>query len=212
MNILIIAATELELNPHKALLNKYKSVDCYVTGIGQALTAYYLTKLLYSKKYDIVISVGIAGYYSNELKIGDTVVVKEDTFADLGIGSPEGNKSIFQEKLLSANEYPFIKGWMECPFIETYKAGFLKKVKGITLNTSTGEESVKQNLIQRYQPDIETMEGAALFYVCLCEKLPFLQIRTMSNLVESRNINRWNIPLALQNSSQTVHKLIRDLL
>ena len=48
------------------------------------------------------------------------------------------------------------------------------------------------------------MEGAAFFYVCLCENIPFLQIRAISNYVEQRNEKNWNIPLAIKNLCLTL--------
>jgi futalosine hydrolase len=43
------------------------------------------------------------------------------------------------------------------------------------------------------------MEGAAFFYICASEKIPFVALRGISNMVERRNKNKWNIPLALDN-------------
>ncbi|KKO19734.1 MAG: hypothetical protein BROFUL_01556 [Candidatus Brocadia fulgida] len=43
------------------------------------------------------------------------------------------------------------------------------------------------------------MEGAAFFYACLMERIPCLQIRTISNYIEDRNKGRWNVPLAIDN-------------
>jgi futalosine hydrolase len=53
------------------------------------------------------------------------------------------------------------------------------------------------------------MEGATFFYICSREDIPFLALRAISNKVESRNKNNWNIDLALHNLSE---KLIDVLL
>jgi futalosine hydrolase len=53
------------------------------------------------------------------------------------------------------------------------------------------------------------MEGATFFYLCSREKIPFLALRAISNMVERRNKNNWDIDLALNNLSE---KLIAVLL
>jgi futalosine hydrolase len=55
------------------------------------------------------------------------------------------------------------------------------------------------------------MEGAAVFYVCQMEKIPFLQLRAISNRVEKRNRNAWNIPLPLENLRRVVLLLLNEL-
>ena len=52
------------------------------------------------------------------------------------------------------------------------------------------------------------MEGAAFFYICSGEKIPFLALRSISNRVEPRNKNNWNIPLALDNLSEKLKEII----
>jgi futalosine hydrolase len=43
------------------------------------------------------------------------------------------------------------------------------------------------------------MEGAAFFYICARESIPFVSIRAISNMVERRDRKKWNIPLAVDN-------------
>jgi futalosine hydrolase len=61
---------------------------------------------------------------------------------------------------------------------------------------------------EKINPHIETMEGAAVFYVCLMEHIPFVQIRAISNYVGETNKNLWKIPLAVEN----LHKTLIDVL
>jgi futalosine hydrolase len=85
----------------------------------------------------------------------------------------------------------------------------LKPVRAITVNTATGSETTRGMLLKKFNPDIETMEGATFFYICSREDIPFLALRAISNKVELRNKNNWNIDLALHNLSE---KLIDVLL
>ena len=50
----------------------------------------------------------------------------------------------------------------------------VKPVRAITVNTATGSDATRDKLVKKYNPDIETMEGATFFYICRREKIPFL--------------------------------------
>ncbi len=45
---------------------------------------YHLQKRLQQIEYDFVIQAGIAGTFTNDINLGETVLVKQDTFGDLG--------------------------------------------------------------------------------------------------------------------------------
>ena len=44
-----------------------------------------------------------------------------------------------------------------------------------------------------FDPVTESMEGAALHYVCMMENVPFLQIRSISNYIGERNKKKWDM-------------------
>jgi len=85
----------------------------------------------------------------------------------------------------------------------------VKPVRAITVNAATGSEKTRRMHLEKFNPDIETMEGATFFYICSQENIPFLALRAISNMVERRNKSNWKIPLALNNLSD---KLIEVLL
>jgi futalosine hydrolase len=55
------------------------------------------------------------------------------------------------------------------------------------------------------------MEGAAAAHVCALYRLPFLEVRGISNLVEDRDRERWRIPLAAGAAQQAVGRLAAGL-
>ena len=55
------------------------------------------------------------------------------------------------------------------------------------------------------------MEGASVFKVCQEFNVPCLQIRSISNKVEKRNINNWNLDLSIRNLNFEVEKIIKKL-
>jgi futalosine hydrolase len=78
-------------------------------------------------------------------------------------------------------------------------AGSLPKVKGITTNISHGRDSTINKIKNQFSASVESMEGAAVFYVCRYLGVPCIQIRAISNRVAPRENAGWNIPLALEN-------------
>lgn len=215
--ILLTAATKLELNPFlpaksnakvgtviPLYINGVSEVDGLITGIGAGLTAANLGFTLGQKKYDLVVNIGIAGCFNEVFAIGDVVAVYEDCFADYGADNRGNFESIFEMGLMSSNEFPF----SNAKLINAFPNVNYPAVKGITVSTSSGSESIIANLKKRYNPDIETMEGAAVFYSCLMAKVPFVCIRSISNRVEPRNTSAWNIPLAVEN----LHTATLDIL
>jgi futalosine hydrolase len=85
----------------------------------------------------------------------------------------------------------------------------MKKVKAATINKVSDNELQKQQWINKYAVQIESMEGAALHYVCLQEKIPFLQIRSVSNWVGERDRTKWKMKEALENLSTELIKTIQ---
>jgi futalosine hydrolase len=152
-----------------------------------------------NKPPHLIINAGIAGSFNPHIKIGDVVMPVSDCFADAGV--EDGNRFLtLSEAGLVAQKDDFLSDFIYCnkPFCEKLTP-IIKPVKAITVNTATGSEATKERLIAKFNPDIETMEGAAFFYVSSLEKIPFVAIRAISNMVERRDKTKWDIPLALNN-------------
>ena len=160
-------------------------------------TAINLTKELNNNDYDLVINMGVAGCFTDEIKIGDVVEVVQDCFSEIGFedGESFSEFSDFDIKI----KYK-VEGKTR-----------LRKVKGITVNTVHGNENSINNIVEMLHPDIESMEGAAVFKVCEEIKIPCIQIRSISNKVEKRNKESWNLPLAISNLNIEVEKIISTL-
>jgi futalosine hydrolase len=182
-----------------------------IAGVGSISTAWALKQWIsVNGKPDISINAGIAGSYKDELIIGDVVLPVTDCFADAGIEDNGNFLTLAEAGLISANEFPFRGGklYSDNKYTDKIKS-ILKPVSAITVNTVTGSESSRGKLVKKFNPDIETMEGATFFYICSRENIPFLALRSISNRVEARNKNNWNIDLALNNLSE---KLIEVML
>ncbi len=211
MKILITAATDNELLAAQEIIKASEhELTCAVTGIGVTATAYHTTKLLLAGTFDIAINIGIAGSFNNKLDIGTVVTPTIEYFGDSGVQTPTGFSSLFDEKLLSENTFPFVDGALKNT-IPKQLVDVLKnipQITGLTVQTASGQQQRIDELQQHFAADIETMESAAFFYVCLSQKTPFVALRAISNRVEVRNKAAWNIPLALQNLQNALKNIL----
>lgn len=226
LKILLVGATVKEISPITAKLkledridNSFASykygafdIDVLITGIGSVFTTYYLTQTLAYRSYDIVFNVGIAGSFDNYLELGYIVNVYQDQFADLGIEDNDEFFTVFEKELFGHNTFPFTDGILRNN--TKYKIKEIDKlinVSAITVNKLHGSHDSIDKTIKKFKPEIETMEGAAVSYVCLKEGLPFYQIRSISNYVEIRKVDNWNIPLALENLKDCMIRIFEEL-
>lgn len=208
MEILIVSATELEITPLITHLkshwiptspNTYSRGACTVmiciTGIGMHRMAYSLGRQFHLHKPDLCINAGIAGTFPGKAEIGDVVHVISEIMADLGAEDANG-ELLLPDALGLEEDISSVTGLVNHAAIQY---AFLKNVKGITVNKAHGTERSIRNAIDTWDPDVETMEGGAFFYCCLKAVVPFLEIRSISNLVEPRKRQHWDIPLAVSN-------------
>jgi futalosine hydrolase len=222
MRILIVAATWMEVNlltdelvlvgEKNHFFKNYKfqelAFDILITGIGVVFSTFHLTNALKENQYDIVLNVGISGSLTKELEIGEVVNVISEEFGDLGIENKNEFLTLFEAGFLDFNEFPFDMGILKPEFVDVRME--LKRVRGITTNKSHGKNSSITGLNEKFAAQVESMEGAAIFYVCNWIGIPCCQIRAISNYVEPRDSAHWDIPLALDNLKQTILSLLTE--
>ena len=207
MKLLITAATKNEI---PLFSSPDKDTDILITGVGMVATLFHLQKRIHQMDYDMIIQAGFAGSFTDEIKPGETVIVQQDTFGDLGAEENNKYQTIFDMHLADKDEFPFTNGWL----VNNYGlAGSFthKKVKGITVNKLTDSLSLTQQREEIFQPGIETMEGAALHYICLQENIPFLQLRAISNRVGERDKTKWVLAAATENLDIALNGLLKKL-
>lgn len=209
MRIAITGATLMEIEMNKNIfVNKNHSITFHCHGIGMITSTYHLQKI-FDTKPDMVIQCGIAGVYKSDILIGETVLV-ENEMIESGTEDNENQIDIFELGLLTKNNSPFINKMLPSPFVIEKKLPF-KKVNGLTVDICSGNKKTIERRIKKYNPTIETMEGAALHYIGLMNKISFIQLKTISNFVEPRNKNNWQIDLALKNNNKALQHLLEIL-
>ncbi len=199
MQILIVAATAAEIQPLTDHFGKRKLFNTLITGVGMVATAFAMGMHLSGKKYDLVINLGIAGSFDRRIALGDVLEIAEDRIAELGAQDDE--QFIPIETL----------GFGESCFYPAKAITQLKQVKAITVNTVHGHEESIAEISHRLQPQLESMEGAAFFYACKQAGVAGVQIRAVSNYVERRNRDNWQIGLAIKNLNNFAIALLNDL-
>jgi futalosine hydrolase len=207
MQILLIAATASEIQPFAAV---NREVDIMITGVGVPSTIYHLQKRIQQVGYDLIIQAGIAGCFNDKTPLGQSFLVKQDCFADIGIDEKENYYPVFKTEFADENEFPFTNGWL-LNADENLAYSDLPAVKAITVNTVSDSERQKQLFRREFDAALETMEGAALHYVCLQENIPFVQIRSVSNYVGERDKTKWKIQEAIANLNTELCKLINRI-
>lgn len=204
--ILLVAATEIELDGVRKALNERTfpqlDITCAVTGVGMVNTALHLTLMLGADRFDLAVNLGIAGSFDPSIAIGEVVQVKEDRIAWLGAEDRNG--------FIRAEEMGLCP-LQEVVFNATATAEILRQVNAITVNMAHGSAASIRRAVSTYAPQTESMEGAAFFRVCEHFAVKSMQIRAISNRVEPRNRDAWNIPLALNNLTSAALQILEDL-
>lgn len=188
-------------------------INVIVSGVGAVSTAWHLKNFLCSgSKPDLIINAGIAGSFRESLPPGALVMPVSDTFADLGMEEPGGFRHLSTTPFLNADTFPFSEGRIICRnrFTDMLSEIFMP-VAAVTVNTVTGTEESAERLRRLFNPDIETMEGAAVFYVCAMERIPCVSLRAVSNFAGLRTKGSWDTDKALRNLTTGLTQLFKIL-
>ncbi|MCI5057682.1 MAG: futalosine hydrolase [Flavobacteriales bacterium] len=223
VEILIVTSTEFEVTPLLERFNTQVSnsniigltfkghhIHVLIGGIGIPETIYNLTKFLANNKVDLAIQMGVAGVVNRDIPLGTVVNVYKDTYGDLGVEDDSHFRTLAEVGLVDNNRSPFSDGYL---YSDSNIAENLKKLSGITVNKVHGSLESIQKTQERLGASFETesMEGAAFLYVCLREHVTCLQIRAISNYIEKRNKDSWELELAIKNLTDETFKIIESI-
>ena len=212
MRILVVAATAPEVAPLVSILapdarptsrltafrRGPHDIDVLTTGVGMVATATWCSRTLMTGDYDLALNVGVCGAFDRTLALGTVVHVTTDRFAELGAEDGDSFLTISELGLLDANEFPFTAGTLRnAAPPESLVLRSLRPVSSITVNAVHGNEQSIARAVERFAPQVESMDGAAFMYACLVHGVAFAQVRSISNVVERRNREAWKLPEAI---------------
>ncbi len=210
---LLVASTIAEVSGLVGTVAPYKVTpindnwNVLITGVGMVPTVFHLSQALHEEKYLRIMNIGLAGAINRNLLLEEVVNVIDDEFAFWGSEDNDDYLSVFDLNLQKVDESPFTNRKL-IPLATDFSIATYKKVHGLTVQTVTGSSNSLLKLNKYYAADIESMEGAAVFYVANQFGIPALQLRAISNYVEPRNRKSWRMKEALSALFDAVRNLI----
>ena len=177
-------------------------IDVLITGVGMVATAAWTSRALIQSPYDLALNLGLCGTFDSFIDLGTVLHVTPDRIAELG--AEDGDRFLTLADLDLSGESEFVN--LDPP--SNPELDSLPAVRGITVNTVHGSERTIAAIAARFDPQVESMEGAAFMSACLIHKVPFAQVRAVSNLVEPRNRDAWKIAEAIHNLNVSALRIV----
>ncbi len=190
-----------------------------VTGMGKINAAAAAAVLCERFRPELIINTGCAGAFPESgLTVGDLALAGVEIAADEGVLTSTGWLSyegigiaaVESQGRRYFNEFPLSPAVARQALSLAVELGDpLSCGTFLTVSTCSGTVARGRELYERFgAPLCENMEGAAVVQVALRYGVEALELRGVSNLVEERNLSRWNIPLAVERSQLFLLKFI----
>jgi futalosine hydrolase len=202
MRILVVAATEPEIALVRSGPRGRHEVDVLVTGIGLVATAAQSARRMAQTRYDLAFNFGVCGSFDRSLALGTVVQITTDRMSELG--AEDDDRFMTMQELGLAAQDAIVN--LAPPQNAALRQ--LPAVSGISVNTVHGSERTVAAVVERFHPQVESMEGAAFAYACALSGVPYAQVRAVSNIVERRNRDRWRLDLAIRNVNEAALRIL----
>ncbi len=198
-NVLIMTSVSAERDAILKGLNEANNFDVVVCGVGIAAAATSTATVLASRNYDLVINAGICGGFKEKAPIGSIVVANEIIAADLGVETKDGFTRL---DVLGFGVSQYTSNHCNVEnVIKPLENAKLPMVVGtmLTVATVTGTVETERKLKSLFPNACGgAMEGFGVATAANYHHIPFLEIRTVSNLVGPRDRESWKINEALK--------------
>jgi futalosine hydrolase len=192
-------------------------------GLGAVNTAHSLTCVLQSRRPSLLLQVGVGGAYPGAgLAIGDLALATSEQYGDLGIRTAAGWQPadaigipvLELDGVRYFNDFPLdaelvalaTEALRRLPGTE----GMVRTGPFVTVQECTGLAALAAERAARQGAICENMEGAAAAHLCRLYGVRFLELRGISNRVEDRHREAWDLPLAARRAQQAALALLRD--
>ncbi len=190
------------------------------SGIGKTNTAAATALLIQHLHPSLVVMIGCGGAFPDcGLKLGDLAIASEEIYADEGVMTADGFLDMADLKLALANtatsryynRFPVDQQLAQqaCRLLDAATES-PRCVWGpfSTVSTCSGTNDLSSQRRRHTLAIIENMEGAAAAHQCLLNQTRFLELRSVSNPVEQRDLSRWDLPLAMTNAQKAFLSLV----
>ena len=215
---LVTAATDFEM---EAYLRFWGPKDCpsLVTGVGPVETAVRLTAFLAETSLPLtgVVNFGVAGAYiidgrDDNAAVLDICLAECEVLGDLGICSGEEVSRLRGEGFEIADAFELDAGLLrQAETLLTASSIPYRRGVFATVSCVSGTRKRGEMLARQHQALCENMEGAAAARVCRHFRLPLLELRCISNLVEDRNLQNWHLRKACARCGEVAALVVKGL-
>jgi futalosine hydrolase len=86
----------------------------------------------------------------------------------------------------------------------------LRRGPFVTVQECSGLASLGAERAARFAGVCENMEGAAAAHLCRLYQVPFVEVRGISNRVEDRRREGWDLPLACRRAQEAALRLVEE--
>ncbi|UFS71592.1 futalosine hydrolase [Geomonas sp. RF6] len=236
--IIVTASTLLELSllleaigavptPDAGHLRAYRGsfgdVDLLiaVTGMGKVNAASATTLLLERFEPKLLVNTGCAGAFAGSgLGIGDLAIASSDSFGDEGVETPLGWQGleligipVYEGKGARIfNTFP-LSPEVAARAVDVAGRGGTRSLLGpfVTVSTCSGTACRGDEILRRFPGTIcENMEGAAVAQVATAYGVDLLEVRGISNMVEDRDLSRWDLKGAVAAAQHFLLRFLRQ--
>lgn len=211
MRILLLAATQFEIEGFINPLPDQINLDVCITGVGPSFAMLNAMKFIAdypNVKYDYILQLGIAGCFDTNISLGTVFNVLEDQFL---VGAWE-NEELFN----SVDEMGFNSAFRKSGRIKSFKALALKSIlpncEGLTVSTIDCNKA-RIKVLKSVFPEalIESMEGAVVFELSNYLKIPAISLKSVSNYVGERDKSKWELKTSISKLHKATHDLLLNL-
>lgn len=197
------------------IIGKIENTECILvqSGIGK-VNAARTTQILIDKfKPEAIINAGVGGSINPELNIGDVVISKKIFQHDFDITAfehpkgyvPEVGDYIECDKSLLNNFYNIVNQVED----DSYKTQIGIIASGDQFCT---EKKHNEEIRGLFNADIVDMECSAIAQVAFLDNIPFIGIRSVSDVPNGDNVSTYkeNVELASEISSKILEKFCKQ--
>jgi futalosine hydrolase len=166
-----------------------------------------------------VVLAGVAGTYdARRLPLGAVCVAASECWPEYGLGTEDGvDARALKFPLLTEQGGPVwnrmdLKPEQNARAMGLALPGSWPRAAGVTVSTVSGTAERAGTIARAHAgeplPLMENMEGFAAALACRRLGVPLLEVRTISNLVGSRNPGDWNLRAALEALGEAARALL----
>jgi len=221
-NLVVTGTTKLGFKSIIAGTLANQHVLLCVGGMGKVNAAHAATLMIAEFSPDALLVFGVGGAYpASGAMVGDIALAEVEIAGDEGVLTHEGFKDmeyIGIPALKTATSVIFTTYPASEPLLkqalrslpassESGRTG-IHSGQFVTLSTCTGTTARARELEERYHGLCENMEGAAAAQVAELHGIPWLEVRGISNIVEDRDTQKWDIPKAAMACQKAVLRIL----